>query len=1692
MDTKAIILNQEELERLILKSYTNYNKSPKPRKTAGYIETRLEALNELWKTFTDNHNKLTSVPKQERDLPYFTEKTFDNTEEVFIEYKSKLKEDLTTLSYPSHSKQITGNASTEETKLPQINLPTFSGSYTEWQTFHDLFASIIHRNPKLSPVQKLHYLKGCLQGDAEEVVNNFSITDANYEEAWLELNRLYKNKRFNANEVLKKLFGQKVVPAGSPNGIKQLINTTCKCLKGFASLEIDTSTWDVIIIHIVTAKLDNDTRCQWETSLSKHGTNELPTFQELKNFLESRYKTMEILSGTTTSKPVNTTKPKVFHSTTTTQKSISCAKCSGEHYIHHCKEFIKFTPKERSDFIQNKKLCFNCFMPNHAVMKCNHPTNCRKCGRRHHTLLHINRENYEATKEIRDVSQPETKPQETSIVSTFSRNFSPCDVLLATAEVKATAVNGVTYVIRALVDQGSQASFVSENTVQILGLKRKPVDGWVSGVGDGQTRVKHVVSLYIQSRHHPNITISINAYVLKSLTSMLPSKVVHAPNWYELQNLPLADPNFTTPGKIDVLLGAEVFSDIILSGVMKNPSRNLIAQNTVLGWIVSGKLSRNTTYASRVISMHTQIMSTDDLLKKFWELEKEPDIYTKQLTKEEMQCETIFQNTTQRREDGRFIVRLPFNSEDPDCQYGQSLQIAKGRFTSLERKLSKNPNLYKEYAKVLDEYIQLDHMRPVPEEDIDNLRAVYLPHHAVVREDKDTTKIRVVFDASCKGVNNVSLNDNLLVGPKLQQDLHHLLLRWRTHRICITADLVKMYRQVVVNDKDIDFQRILWRPNVNEPIKHYQLLRLTFGTASAPYLAVKTIQSLADSENKNYPKAAEITKNDLYMDDLMTGCETETEGMSIFEELNKLMESAGFEFQKWSSNCDSLMEHMGNEKTLEGGAMVLRNDRTVKILGITWNRQEDSFEYQIKLTPLDLPVTKRKVVSDIARLFDPLGWVAPAITTAKSFIQKLWLSGIEWDQELPEPLLHDWVTYRQKLTKLSEFSIPRWIGISTCNECFELQGFCDASSIAYAAVIYTRVMDHRGNVHVNLLTAKTKVAPVKQVSIPRLELCGAVLLAKLLRDVSQVLGVKNENIRAWTDSSVVLAWLSSHPSKWKTFIANRTSEILTIMDNSQWAHVRSGDNPADCASRGIDPQDLVDLEIWKSGPKWLKERVIDYSKGDFKKTSLEEKEQDTVCLKITLEEENSEEIVDRFSSLTRMLRVVSYCYRFLIPKVKYQSIAQAITVEEMENTTHKLIKITQSIHFREELQSIRSHGRVLKKSLLHTLCPTLDSKGILRVGGRIEKANLPFETKHPIILPDKSNFTRLIVLDAHIRTLHGGPLVMLNYIRSKYFIVRGRSQVKKCFRNCVTCRRYSSANKTQLMGQIPEVRITPSKTFKSSGVDYAGPINIRFSPGRGSKAYKGYICLFICMVTRAIHLEAVSDLTYSDNGTNFVGANRQLSEMLRSAQSEWPNEIVNLLTLESTTWHFIPPQAPNFGGLWEAGVRSVKTHLRKAIGDNTLTFEELTTVLTQIEACLNSRPLSVLSNDPGDPLPLTPGHFLVGEPLINICDRSYDDDSIVGLDRWILCQKMVCGFWKKWSKDYLLNLNQRYKWNDKLKEPNVNEVVILREDNVPPAKWVLGKIVEKHPGLDNLTRVVSIKTKNGILKRPTSKISVLV
>ncbi|XP_071579117.1 uncharacterized protein [Temnothorax nylanderi] len=424
---------------------------------------------------------------------------------------------------------------------------------------------------------------------------------------------------------------------------------------------------------------------------------------------------------------------------------------------------------------------------------------------------------------------------------------------------------------------------------------------------------------------------------------------------------------------------------------------------------------------------------------------------------------------------------------------------------------------------------------------------------------------------------------------------------------------------------------------------------------------------------------------------------------------------------------------------------------------------------------------------------------------------------------------------------------------------------------------------------------------------------------------------------------------------------------------------------------------------------------------------------------------------------------------------------------------------------------LTANSRLPPTHAFSRLTAYIDAQGVIRVGGRLNQSALAQDNKHQAILPRHSRFSTLIIAHAHLRTLHGGTQLTLAHVRQQYWIIGGRAPVKSHILRCVVCARQRGIRAHQLMGQLPLSRVTPSRPFAHTGVDYAGPLTIKTWKGRGAKTYKGWICVFVCFSTSAIHLEVVSDYSsevfiaafrrfaarrgiaqtmYSDCGTTFIGADAALKKMfVQDAQEH--QRIAQVLQLDGIRWEFNPPGAPHMGGKWEAVVKSVKFHLRRTIGETLLTTEELTTLLTQIEAILNSRPLEPLSDDPEDVSALTPGHFLIGGPLTTIPEPSLIDLATSRLSRWQLIQQHVQQFWAQWSAHYLQRQQAISKWHHPNNNIKVGSIVLITDERSPPCKWPLARVTALHPGKDRLTRVVTLKTATTMLTRPIAKLAIL-
>ncbi|GFT79582.1 uncharacterized protein TNCV_3177391 [Trichonephila clavipes] len=966
----------------------------------------------------------------------------------------------------------------------------------------------------------------------------------------------------------------------------------------------------------------------------------------------------------------------------------------------------------------------------------------------------------------------------------------------------------------------------------------------------------------------------------------------------ELNNY--TDSKFNVPGKIDLLLGANIFYELLKPERIKIKDSQLLLVNSVFGYIVTGNLdSMNET------KVHCGLIRDEDLnknLEKFWKLEEIQEPIVK--NKERLICEEHYANTHFRTKEGKYVVSMPLKKE-PSC-LGNSKDIALKRLGSLWNRLARDKNYLNLYREFLRDYERLGHMKEVTNETDPDI-TYYATHHGIYRPEKSTTKLRVVFNCSSLTDNGISLNDIQYNGGVIQEDLYAQMLRFRTYTYAFTADIQMMYRTILINPKQRNLQRIVWCESEHESPKIYELSTVTYGTVSAPYLAQRTLTQLSMDEEANFPIAASVLRNNLYMDDVLCGAATLEEAIVLRQQLKGILKSAGMELHKLCANHEKLSpdpEQNYNFATLT----------ETKTLGVSWKPNLDCFLIKVKVC-LDSSYTKRDVLSTIAKIFDPVGLMAPVISKAKIFLQRLWRSKLEWNDLLPAEEYREWQQFLVSLENINNIEIPRRILVAF-PEVIEIHGFADASERCYGAAVYCKSKNLKSGTLVRLITSKSRVAPIKSLTIPRLELCAAVLLAKLVKRVVAALQLETAEIYLWSDSMIVLAWLRKEPMDLKTFVQNRVAKIQELYPNQLWRHVPSDQNPADLVSRGVDPEKLLQQNLWFNGPTFLsgdddypnrtincREKLDEYN-SELKNCVNEQIENFQSVLNIHVNDFLND-LLNLSNNYITILRVLSFIFRFVENLKGINKVAGPLTTKEFVQAETYLIKKVQEQEFSSDINHLKSKGSVL-----------------------------------------------------------------------------------------------------------PNIRKPDEK-------------------------------------------------------------------------------LANYLAAEGIEWKFIPARSPNFGGLWEAAIKSCKYHLKRVVNGINLTYEELLTVTVQIEGILNSRPLCPLSNNDDDFQVLTPAHFLINRSLNSLEEPNLTKCKESNLKKWQKITKIVQLMWKFWSRNYLNQLQQRGKWMFEKNNVKIGDLVLIIEENLPTYKWALGRIVELYYGEDKKVRVVKIKTQYSTCKRAISKICVL-
>lgn len=1166
---------------------------------------------------------------------------------------------------------------------------------------------------------------------------------------------------------------------------------------------------------------------------------------------------------------------------------------------------------------------------------------------------------------------------------------------------------------------------------------------------------------------------------------------------------------------VELLIGQDAPSALTPLEVRRGRDGEPFAVRTKLGWAINGPLqpTRQTTMSfNAFVEETTKIPDphSERAMRYFWEVDDPEDPEQLGRSVEDQRVLELWDKEGVQVM-GHYQYPIPFRDDEPALP--DNLPMAARRLDGLCARLRRNKSLRSRYVEEMESLIAKGYAERVPGQKGPIGRTWYLPHHPVLSPNKPE-KTRIVFD--CAAVfKGVALNMQVMQGPDMMNDLQGILLRFREGKVALSADIEAMFHQVLVTPKDRDALRFLWWPqgDVNRPPVQYRMTRHLFGGVWSPACAAFALRQTLKEGGR--------TSNELgrsfYVDDLLLSVDSEGEAMRCVQKLRETLRRGGFRLTKWMSNSTEVLatipqhDRSSRVKDIDLAKDELPEDRA---LGVLWNLEDDSL--RVAVTAPNKPFTKRGVLSAMSSVFDPLGFLVPFTIRAKMIFQDEVRRKEGWDVRLTKTAEDRWVLWLAELQSMVSFRVHRYLLPPRFGRLVgaQLHHFCDASTKAYAAVTYVRLQDDLGYVHCGFIMARSRLAPIKTTSIPRLELCAAVLATSSDVKLRRELTLPIESSTFWSDSMIVLQYIASPSRRFHTFVANRLGTIHRLTSPPQWRHVASEENPADDATRGLPARTLLAGGRWRDGPAFLCLPIDNWPPlpggpavdldGD------PEVKKEVSALAIEAQEPNTiDQLLSRYSSWYILQRAVAWIRRFAtwITEGRPSGSGSRLATVELQAARTAILRYVQGTHYRDDIADLR-RGKLTKKSNLYRLEPILDVQGLLRVGGRrLDTSEGTARSNPPILLPKSHHVTALIVRDVHVfLARHSGREHTLACLRGQYWVVAGRPLIDRLLRDCFICRRVNSKPLVQRQGELPVERISADNPpFTHTGVDCFGPFSVTCM----RRSVKRFGCIFTCLSSRAAHLEVLESLDadaflnaltrfiarrgppaklFSDMGTNFQRADKDL----RAAAKGWRDQanVEAALHRRAIEWVFQPPMASHMGGVWERQIRSVRKIMSSIIGSQRIDDARLHTLFCEVEATLNGRPITAAPGDASDPEALTPDHLLrVGAGLhLPLEDHSLGDTF---RRRWTHAQALADRFWRRWRAEYLHTLRMRQRRIAPTRNLCVGDLVLIADPPLPRNQWRLGRVLQVFPGSDGLVRKVRLRTSSGPLVRPIVKLCLL-
>lgn len=1388
-----------------------------------------------------------------------------------------------------------------------------------------------------------------------------------------------------------------------------------------------------------------------------------------------------------------------------TRRSQTCPYCGIlDHHISVCPDFRQLSRDAVKRWIQEKGRCWKCARE-HKAVNCDLKKRCPKCNGRHLGVLH------EAN-----------RPQSDSSTSCLIRSSCSTRVLLKVVKVLLSYRERKleTY---AILDDGSERTMLLATAATSLGLDGAAKSLMLKTVRQGtETLTGTTVTLNISSAANADKKFVIkDAFTSEKMALAPQSYPVHVLQRFKhLRGLPLQAFQKVQPL---LLIGSDHPHLVCpIERVRLGPGGGPAAVHTRLGWALQGPatLPEDLLPTSDCLSSESERSVIQSLLitgtspeadlyravERLWKVDVLPYQSEKVITRSKQDTEALTQldNHTMRVEINgvaHYATPLIHKPNAPKLQAPKESVLPALRRT--ERKLLKNPEQAVIYSNEINKLLEAGYVKKLSSQEVvqNSESSWYIPHHLVEHNGKH----RLVFNCSFQ-YGGKCLNDYLLPGPVLGPSLMGVLLRFRQHSVAISGDIKGMFHQVRLRPEDRPFLRFIWRDmKCKESVEVYEWQVLPFGTTCSPCCATYALQRHVRDEGEEDVKTSVLQS--FYVDNCLQSFPTEEQAKSLLDRLRAQLASGGFEIRQWISNLPSVVQHLPKEARAESTEMWLIQERTDPwegALGLIWYCSSDTLGYKHRLVNYQ-HLTLRNVYRILAMQYDPLGFIIPFTTRAKVLLQKLWSKERDWDDPcLPDAFVKAWTVWEEELPHLTRIRLPRCYGLTEDQDpsmSRELHVFCDASEAAYGSVAYLRIVDSNGQVHVSFVMARSRVAPRRQITIPRLELCAALTGAQLARMLRTELTLPLHRLVMWTDSTTVLAWLQSESCQYKIFVAHRITEILENTAASDWRYTDSASNPADDITRGKTLIELSAPHRWNQGPPFLylppHQWPLNPSSPSIEAAT--ELRKSAFC--------GTAQVL---SSRIPPNLLQFQCWEDLVVGTSQHISSSSETNSQPPERSYVetlLLQHAQQESFPEEYALLQAEKPLSKQSPLNNLAPEFDyTTNLIRVGGRLRKSeDLDYSTVHPVILDPKNHITQLLIKEYDQRLHHPGPERVFASLRRNYWILRGRQAIRKHQHSCIDCRKWKAKPLIPRMADLPLSRLRLFKPpFWSTGMDCFGPFHIKV----GRRQEKRWGILFKCLTTRCIHIDLLSGLdtdsflmsfrrfvarrgtpfeVHSDHGTNFVGGERELQQAFNNLSPALQDQLAKYKV------RFLrnPPYAPHFGGTWEREVRAIKSALRVTLGGQVVTEEVLNTVLIEVEEILNSKPLGYLSSDVSDPDPVTPNLLLMGRLEAALPQVMYARPDLLGTRRWRHSQVLADHFWASFLKNYLPALQLRQKW--KMENPNlaVDTVVMIVDPNLPRASWPTGKVQKIIPSSDGRVRVAEIAVKGKTYVRPVSRLVAL-